>query len=80
MTACPWETIDSFDSFSEFERFVEWMGEQVISGAAKEVVVREPYIGATTFREKWFEHSPSGETWRLVWPDAPFAGIFERVN
>ena len=80
MNACPWEKISDFRSYSEFERFVEWMDEQVRSAVAVEVPVERPYIGATTFREKWFRHIATGSTWRLVWPDAPFTGVFETVE
>lgn len=80
LNACPWEKIGSFRSCAEFERFVHWMDEQVRSATAVELPVRRPYIGATTFREKWFGHIATGMTWRLVWPDAPFTGLFEPVE
>jgi hypothetical protein len=80
MKACPWEKISDFQSYSEFERFVAWMDDQVKSGTAEELPVRKSYIGATTLREKWYRHIASGKIWRLVWPDAPFTGIFEPVE
>lgn len=80
MNICSWEKIDDFQSLVEFNRFVVWMEEQVKSGEATTVQVLNPYIGATTFREKWFRHIKSGQTWRLVWPDAPFTGVFEPVE
>jgi hypothetical protein len=80
MTTCPWEEIDEFQSPSEFDRFIEWMNAQTKLRSAEEVPVQRPYIGATTFTEKWFRHLPSGDTWRLVWPDAPFKGLFEPVD
>jgi len=80
MNACPWEKISDFRSYSEFERFVEWMDEQVESAVAVELPVERPYIGATTFREKWFRHTATGMTWRLVSPDPPFTGVFEPVD
>lgn len=80
MKACPWEKISDFQTYSEFERFVAWVEEQVKSGTAEELPVRKPYIGATTFSEKWYRHIASGKIWRLVWPDAPFTGIFEPVE
>ena len=80
MKTCPWEKINDFQSYSEFERFVAWMDDQVKSATAEETTVQKPYIGANTFREKWYRHVESGKTWRLVWPDAPFAGVFEPVE
>jgi hypothetical protein len=79
MNACPWENVSDFQSYSEFERFVAWMNEQLSSSAAEELPVREPYVGATAFHERWFRHVASGTVWRLVWPDPPFTGIFEQV-
>jgi len=79
MSACPWETIRDFRSYWEFERFVVWIEEHVSAGTAEELPVRKPYIGAM-FREKWYRHGASQTTWRLVWPDAPFRGVFEPVE
>jgi hypothetical protein len=80
MNSCPWEKINDFQSLSEFNRFVDWMMNQVASGEADETPVQNPYVGATTFREKWFRHKATGTIWRLVWPDAPFKGVFEPVG
>ena len=80
MNMCRWEEVNAFQSLIEFNRFVDWMTAQTKSGAAEEVAVRAPYIGSATFREKWFRHVPSGDTWRLVWPDVPFKGVFEPID
>jgi hypothetical protein len=80
MTVCSWDDIDNFQSRAEFDRFVAWMNGQVASGEAIEIDVAAPYLGATTFTEKWFQHIGSGEVWRLVWPDSPFTGLFERAK
>ncbi len=79
MKECPWEKIDDFQSYTEFDEFVKWMNDQIISGLAEEVPVKNPYSGSSLFQEKWFRHLNSNQIWRLVWPDAPFTGIFERV-
>jgi len=80
MKECPWEEIDDFRGYSEFERFVDWMEEQVRLKLAEEVPVGQRYIGATTFDERWFRHVASGTVWRLVRPEAPFAGLFIPVE
>lgn len=80
MNTSLWEKIADFQSLNEFNRFVDWMSDQVRSGRAEELPVQKPYLGATTFREKWFRHVASGRTWRLVWPDPPFTGAFEPVE
>lgn len=80
MTACPWEKINDFQSYSEFERFIAWLDAQIRASAAEETAVSNPYLGATTFVEKWVRHVGSGQVWRVVWPDAPFRGLFEPVE
>ena len=79
MDRCPWEEIHDFQSYSEFESFLNWMKGQQDANIAREVPVLEPYHGLRTLKEKWFRHLASGELWRLVWPDAPFHGVFEPV-
>ena len=73
-----WEPIAGFQSPSEFQRFERWIADQVSAGIATEVPVVAPYWG-TTLRERWHRHVASEEVWRLVSPDFPFRGIFERV-
>ena len=80
MTYCPWDSIDEFRTRGEFERFVSWMAAQVAAGDVEELPVTSSYVGATAFTEKWFRHVASGSVWRLVWPDGPFTGVFERVH
>jgi hypothetical protein len=81
MKTCFWEKIDDFQNINEFNRFVGWLNEQVKSGEAEEIPTGELYLEEYAgFQEKWFRHIGSGEIWRLVWPDAPFTGLFERVK
>ena len=79
MMKCPWEKIDDFNSLSEFNRFVDWINDQVGKSIAKEIPVKSPYAGATSLKEKWFVYIESNDVWRLVWPDPPFTGVFEPV-
>lgn len=76
---CPWESIDDFASLNEFNRLATWITNQVKDGLAEATSVTSPYMDATTFEEKWFKHVETGQIWRLVWPDGPFHGLFERV-
>jgi hypothetical protein len=80
MNNCPWEKIDDFQALSEFERLASWISAQVELGQADEVAVTKPYLDATSFEEKWFKHRLTGQIWRVVWPDFPFTGLFERVD
>lgn len=74
-----WDEIHGFVSLGEFQRFANWVAEALEEGALEEVDVESPYSGSLMFAERWFQ-SPSGETWRLVAPDPPFRGVFERVT
>ena len=80
MKQCPWEKINDFRRYSEFDQFVEWINDQVTSNLAKELPVKNRYIGSTIFQEKWFLHISSGQVWRVVWPDFPFTGVFEPIE
>jgi len=41
--------------------------------------VRVPWAGSNVIVEEWFE-CPGGGVWRLIEPDPPSAGLFDRVN
>ena len=77
---CPWERIEQFSDRAEFDRCVQWLHEQVLAGAAREVSVTARYLGATTLEERWYRHLASGAVWRLVGPDPPFRGLFAPVG
>ena len=72
------ETIDGFDSRSEFLRFQKWIDQQINNGSAAEIKVKNYYAGVN-FEERWFEFNSIGEVWRLVYPDGPFMGYWGRV-
>lgn len=74
------ETIDDFQSLSEFNHFVAWIHEQVRLGNVDKIPVLQPYLNASTFEEQWFREKSSGDIWRLVWPDSPFTGLFDRID
>lgn len=80
MKLCPWKQISDFDGWSEFERFEDWLNEQIAEGFAKETSVLKLYSEVSCLKEKWFIHIPSAQVWRLVWPEPPFAGVFERLR
>jgi hypothetical protein len=74
-----WEEIHGFQSPDEFQRFRQWVAEAVDEGALEEVAVGAPYSGSLLFNEWWYRTS-SGERWRVVAPEPPFLGVFERVT
>jgi len=81
---CPWEEVDGFTSLVEFRSFERWMTGQVSGGLARQVPVAVPYRcgdgdGSGVLVEVWYLHLQSRETWRLVWPEPPFDGIFKKI-
>lgn len=42
------------------------------------IPVRKPYADLG-FNEQWYEER-SGERWRLIEPDFPFKGLFEKIT
>jgi hypothetical protein len=80
---CPWEEIDGFRSLPEFRSFERWLLGQVSGGLARQIPVADPYRhdgdGTIILVEVWYLHLQSRETWRLVWPEPPFDGIFKKI-
>lgn len=75
-----WYEIVGFASPGEFDRFVAYLGGQVASGVAEEVPTDPAYGPGEVFGGRWYRHKPTGEMWRLVPPDPPFTGLWERVR
>ena len=78
-TECGWKPTDGFQSFSDYQRLLSTITEQVRAGQAHETKVRKPYSGLQTLDERWYRCPSSGETWRLIAPDPPFPGLFQPV-
>lgn len=79
MTSYYWEAIDSFHSYSEYERFQTWIFSQLNEGSIEELPVMAYYISAQ-LNEKWFKCKDNKEVWRLVPPDPPFKGFWGPVS
>jgi len=81
--ACPWETVDGFQNLVEFRSFERWIAGQVSAGMARQVPVTQAYAGHAPAQadviEVWYMHVMSREVWRLVWPEPPFDGVFQRI-
>jgi len=75
-----WYEIQGFVSPGEYERFVEYLQEQVSSGKAEEVPADPSYGPGELFGGRWYRSLATGEVWRLVPPDPPFTGLWERVR
>lgn len=73
-----WEEIHGFRSPGEFHRFQKWIVDAIEDGSLVEIEVGERYGGTDMLEERWFK-APSGQRWRLLSPEAPFRGAFERI-
>lgn len=65
----------SFDDWADFEAHV-----RLLQGDEnwKDVPVLQPQSNVG-FIERWFQCAACGNTWRLVEPDPPFRGVWEKV-
>jgi len=75
-----WEPIDAFDSLSEYKRFVCYVDACVADGFAEEIAADPDYSRGEIYGGRWFKEMKSGICWRLVEPDFPFRGLWERVT
>ena len=75
-----WEEIRGFASPGEFERFVDFLGRQLVGGLAEEIEPDPDYGPGEIYGGRWIRDLESGEVWRLVPPDAPFRGLWEPVR
>jgi len=76
---CGWQVVDGFKSLADYESLRDSVREQVRLGQADERRVAKPYSGLKTIDERWYKCKATGEIWRMIAPDPPFPGIFEKV-
>lgn len=72
------EEIDGFNSPGHFERFEKSLNQMISEGSVKEVPVSKPY-SIVEYSERWVQ-CPNGDVWRMVAPDYPFTGLFQKVE
>lgn len=75
-----WEEIHGFASPGEYDRFLQYIEEQVRAGHAREIDSDPNYGRGEIYGGRWFEDSESRELWRLVPPDFPFTGLWELIR
>ena len=80
MTKIIWEEIHGFSSPDEFNRFIQYIEEQVRMGHVNEINPDPDYGYGEIYGGRWFEETDSGEVWRLVPPGFPFKGLWEPVQ
>lgn len=73
-----WKEIRGFDSPEHFSDFMHTVESSIISNELTPIPVEQKY-GSAMFEETWYR-TASGQIWRLVSPEYPFKGLFERVR
>jgi hypothetical protein len=74
------EEIKGFHSLSEFERFTKYVEGLVNNKDLTEIPVSKRYADSQIFKEHWYECNLCKQIWRLVAPDFPFSGLWEKVQ
>jgi hypothetical protein len=75
-----WVEIHGFSSPGEYERFFTYIEKQVAAGIARERMVDPGYERDKINGGRWFEDLDTKTVWRLVPPDFPFKGLWERID
>jgi hypothetical protein len=72
--------IHGFSSLGEYQRFVAHIEDQTSRELWKEVPVDSDYEKGLIYGGRWFKELATGNIWRLVPPDEPFKGLWEKVE
>lgn len=80
MTTHAWQPVHGFGNIEDYDHFVTWIESEIEQRHATEIDVTSRFLGFTTFTERWFLQRPSQTRWRLIEPDGPFRGLFDRVT
>lgn len=80
MTNTMFEDIHGFISPGEYKRFLEYIEKQCYANILKEIPVDTAYGRGEICGGRWFEELTTGYIWRLLEPDPPFYGLWERVE
>lgn len=74
------EEIRGFNSLSEFDRFLKYIKGLLKENYLTQVTVTQKYANSQIFKEQWYECTGCKQIWRLVTPDFPFKGLWERIQ
>ncbi len=74
------EEIEEFRTPGEFERFKAFLNDGVTRGDLIKVTPDQSYHEGEIYGGEWFELCQDKSVWRLISPDPPFYGLFERVK
>jgi hypothetical protein len=74
------EEIHGFKTPGEFDRFKIYLAEQLSKDTIKKTITDQSYKKGMIFGGEWFICNTCNEIWRLVPPDYPFRGLWEKVD
>jgi hypothetical protein len=76
------EPITEFNSISEYKQFIQNLSKRLSENEIEEIEPIEYYHGKSPYglnKDRWFRDCSSEDVWRLVPPDFPFKGFFDKV-
>jgi len=73
------EEIHGFASPGEYKRFLAYLKNQCEVNILKEIPPDPTYNKGEIYGGTWFKELETGYIWRLLEPDPPFYGLWERV-
>jgi len=74
------EEIDEFKTLGEYEKFMLYLKRQVQKKNLEEVETDENYEKGLIYGGKWYRCIGCKKIWRLIPPDFPFKGLWEKVD
>ena len=84
MNGMSWlKEIKEFKSYLEFHQFVKYLDDRLAEKELNEIEPKVYFHGKSQLgldEDRWFQANSSLDVWRLVPPDFPFKGLFERVH
>ena len=75
----PPKPINGFADELSYRAFLADLVDAADRGEYREIPPDPDYGPRMIYGGRWFEHRQSGQIWRLVAPQAPFMGLWERV-
>lgn len=74
------EEIHNFASPGELFRFQQFLANGIAAGELREIAPDSKYHSGEISGGRWFALIKDNSVWRLIEPDPPFTGMFERVR
>lgn len=73
------EEIHGFETPGEYDKFIVYLKTQIAKGNLERVASDDNYEKGLIYGGEWFRCLVCNEIWRIVPPDFPFRGLWEKV-